>query len=94
MRQNSSANVLWFLAGCGVGTAIGMVLAPVSGAQTRRQIGVRAGQARDYVTTHGHDAFERGRDLYEKGRQLADEAAEMFEEGRRVVEEATEARSA
>ena len=86
MRQNSSANVLWFLAGLGVGTAVGIVFAPASGAQTRRN-------AREYVSTHGHDAFERGRELYEKGRQLADEAAEMFEEGRRLVEEA-EARTA
>ena len=86
MRQNSSANVLWFLAGMGLGTAIGMVLAPASGVETRRH-------AREYVSTHGHDAFERGRELYEKGRHLADEAAEMFEEGRRLVEEA-EARNA
>jgi hypothetical protein len=93
MRHSNSANVLWFLAGLGLGTAVGLVVAPAAGADTRRQIGVRAGQARHYVSAHGHDALERGRELYERGRQLADEAAEMFEEGRRLVEEA-EARSA
>jgi hypothetical protein len=93
MRQSNSANILWFLAGLGLGTAAGIVMAPVSGAETRRQIGARAGQARQYVGTHGHDAFERGRELYDKGRHLADEAAEMFEEGRRLVEDA-EARNA
>jgi hypothetical protein len=88
MRQDSSANVLWFLAGLSLGTVAGLVMAPASGVDTRRQLGARAGQARQYVSTHGHDALERGRELYEKGKQLADEAAEMFEEGRRLVEEA------
>lgn len=93
MRHNNSANVLWFLAGVGLGTAVGLVVAPASGADTRRQIGARAGQARQYVNLHGHEAYDLGRELYDKGRQLADEAAELFEEGRRLVEEA-EAESA
>ena len=76
------------LAGIGLGTAVGVVLAPASGADTRKQIGARAGQAREYVSLHGHEAYDLGRDLYEKGKQLADEAAEMFDEGRRLVEEA------
>jgi hypothetical protein len=88
MRHDSSTNFIWFLTGLGLGTAAGILLAPQAGSDTRRMIGSRAGGARQYLSTHGHDYYERGRELYERGRQLADEAAEMFDEGRRLVEEA------
>lgn len=88
MPRDRMTNLLWFLTGVGIGVAAGAVLAPQSGADTRRMLGDRARQARGYVSTHGHEYMEYGRELYDKGRQLADEAAEMFEEGRRLVEEA------
>ena len=88
MRNDGSANLIWFLAGLGLGTAAGILLAPQPGSDTRRMIGAHAGDARHYLSTHGHDYYERGRELYERGRHLADEAAEMFGEGRRLVEEA------
>ena len=55
MRKRNSANLLWFLAGVSLGTAAGVLLAPQLGADTRRAIGARAGGARQYLTTHGHD---------------------------------------
>jgi hypothetical protein len=88
MRHDSSTNLLWFLAGIGLGTAAGILMAPNAGADTRRIIRTRADEARGYLSTHGQDYYERGRELYERGRQLADEAAQMFDEGRRLVEEA------
>ena len=88
MRNDSSTNVIWFLAGLSLGTAAGILLAPNAGSHTRRKIGSRANEAGQYLTTHGHDYYERGRELYEKGRHLADEAARLFDEGRRLVEEA------
>ena len=65
-----------------------MVSAPERGADTRKKLGARAGQAMNYVNTHGHEAVEMGRELYERGRHLADEAAEMFDEGRRLMGQA------
>src|SRR5688572_13152108 len=88
MRNDSSANVIWFFAGLGLGTAAGILLAPQAGSDTRRKIGSRASGAGHYLSAHGQDYYERGRELYEKGRHLADEAAELFEEGRRLVEDA------
>jgi gas vesicle protein len=79
MRKDSSTNLIWFLAGIGLGTAVGMAFAPKPGAETRRAIG-------DYINQHGHDYYDRSRDLYERGRHLADEAAELFDEGRRLME--------
>ena len=95
MRQENIPNLIWFLAGVGLGAAAGMMLAPQSGAETRRMLSRRAGEASGYVTAHGHDYLDYGRELYDKGRQLADEAAEMFEEGRRLMDNpgAAEARA-
>ena len=90
MRQEKFRNLVWFLAGLGIGAVAGVVLAPHSGADTRQLLGRRAKEATDYVSTHGHDYLDYGRELYDKGRHLADEAAELFEEGRRLVEAAGE----
>ena len=79
MASDRTSNVLWFAAGLSLGTAVGILCAPVAGADTRRYLVNRAGSARDYV--------DRGRELYEKGRELADEAANMYEQGRHLVED-------
>ena len=91
MRQDKVPNLIWFLAGVVLGGAVGVMISPQPGAETRRMLSRRAREASGYVTTHGHDYLEYGRDLYDKGRQLADEAANMFEEGRRLVEDASAA---
>jgi len=74
--------ILWFAAGFGLGTAIGILGAPKSGPETRR-----------LLTENSRDYFDRSRDLYERGRHLAEEAAELFEEGRRLMERADAAGS-
>jgi gas vesicle protein len=86
MRRDDRASLLWFLAGVSIGAAATMILTPVSGAETRRLIGQKAGDARGFIRDSGREYYERGRELYEHGRTLADEAAELFEEGRRLVE--------
>jgi gas vesicle protein len=86
VRQENIPNFIWFLAGVGMGAAAGVMLAPRSGAETRRMLSRGAGEASGYVTAHGQDYLDYGRELYDKGRQLADEAADMFEEGRRLME--------
>lgn len=79
MRSNDTErNLLYFAAGLSLGAAIGLLMAPAAGADTRRYLGDRAGAARDYL--------DYGRDLYERGRELADEAADLYEEGRHLIE--------
>jgi gas vesicle protein len=79
MRSHRVSNTLWFVAGLSFGAAVGLLVAPAPGAETRKYLGEHAGSARDYV--------DRGRDLYERGRELADEAAQMYEEGRHLIED-------
>ena len=80
MRSNNdtATSLLYFAAGLSLGAAIGLVLAPARGTDTRRYLTDRAGAAREYL--------DFGRDLYDKGRELADEAATMYEEGRHLIE--------
>jgi gas vesicle protein len=80
MRQDTTRNVLWFLAGVGIGTAVGVITAPKSGSETRH-----------LLASSGREYYERGRELYERGREFADEAAGMYDEGRRLVEDARQA---
>ena len=88
MRDRSSANAMYFLAGMATGVGIGLMTAPRSGAVTRQMLSARAGKAGSFVAGSGRDYYERGRELYEQGRRLAEEAAELFDEGRRLMESA------
>ena len=88
MRNTTSTKLVWFLAGAGLGTVIGLVTAPRSGAATRQLMRTRASSASGYISSSGHDYYDRGRELYDRGRHLAEEAAELFEEGRRLMESA------
>jgi hypothetical protein len=86
VRDDTKSNILFLLSGVCLGTIIGLLTAPVPGADTRRKLGTKANEARDLFAGSGREYYDRGRELYDKGRQLADEAAELFEEGRRLIE--------
>jgi hypothetical protein len=88
MRDDTTKCLLWFAAGLGLGTAVGIMSAPQSGAETRRLMRRKAGQAGEFLSTNGREYLDRGRELYDRGRQLAEEAAEMFDEGKRLMDEA------
>ena len=86
MERDSSSVIVWFVSGALVGAAVALLLAPESGARTRRRISKQAEQGRKTVIESGQELFERGRELYERGREIAEDAAEMFERGRRIAE--------
>ena len=78
MKSKTTQNVLWFAAGLSFGAAVGVLLAPKPGAETRKYLYGKSDVAREYL--------HRGKELYDRGRELADEAAAMYEEGRHLVE--------
>ena len=76
MDCEKSATLPYFLTGLGVGIAVTLLLAPMTGAATRRMIGrkVKDGEnwvkdtseaAKDYVLTHGADLRDRAKDVAE-----------------------------
>jgi gas vesicle protein len=83
--HDSGSGIIWFFAGAAIGAAVGMLLAPKSGSDTRRYLAERATAGRDTVSGAGRDVYERGKEAYEKARHLGDEASELFERGRRLV---------
>ena len=91
MAQDNGEKLIWFLAGAAVGSAVALLYAPQSGADTRKYIGDKTREGGQAIAETSKDMYERGRDLYERGRQLADEAADMLERGRAIVEKAAEA---
>ena len=70
-ERDSSNGLLWFLAGLGVGAALGVLYAPRSGAETRQALREKAEEGRDFVVT--------------RGRQLKDQAQQWTEKGREAV---------
>ena len=85
-RDNSSTVIAWFISGAVLGAAVALLLAPESGARTRRKLMNQAERGRKTIFESGQELIERGRELYERGREIADDAAEIFERGRRIAE--------
>jgi gas vesicle protein len=76
MNSNRGCGLLLFLTGLGVGIALTVLLAPRSGAATRRLIGRKveegkdwmkdkAAAAQDYVRGHGEDLCDRVKEVAE-----------------------------
>jgi len=64
----------FFLVGAAIGAVAALLMAPASGAHTRRRL-VRKGQdAADYLIDAGKDLVERCEDLYERSGDLVEDA--------------------
>lgn len=87
MESDNSINAIsWFVSGAVLGAAVALLLAPESGARTRRKLAKHADRGKRTILESGQELFDRGRELYERGREIAEDAAEMFERGRRIAE--------
>lgn len=86
MARDNSEGIVWFLAGVSIGATVGLLFAPQSGEETRRQLGSAAKKGGNTLREKGEELYGKGRELFDSGRAMADEAAEIFESGRRLVE--------
>jgi gas vesicle protein len=87
------ARLLSFLAGIGIGTAVGMLFAPASGEEAREAIRAKAEEGRDYLTDRAQRAREQAGQWADRGRQVVNEQKQTFREayetGRQAYQEAT-----
>lgn len=93
MSDRDGNSLVWFLAGLGVGAAVGLLYAPQSGSETREAIRARAEEGRDYMKTRARDARNQASEWVDKGKDVVGQQKEQFkaayEAGRQAYQEAT-----
>lgn len=67
--------ITYFLAGLGVGALVGLLFAPRTGEETRRLIGEKATEGRDYMTRKSRDLADQAGEYISKGKEAAGEYA-------------------
>jgi len=93
MSERDGSGILWFLAGLGIGAAVGILYAPKSGDEVRQRIRQVAGEVPDSVRERARQAREQAGSWAEKGRDYLNQQKEQirsaYEAGRQAYREAT-----
>ena len=92
-NDGGGAGFLWFLAGLGIGAAVGILYAPKSGDELRQQLREVAGDSANTVRERARQAREQAGSWAEKGRDYLNQQKEQirsaYEAGRSAYREAT-----
>jgi gas vesicle protein len=93
MADNDGSGILWFMAGLGIGAALGILYAPKTGEETRQQILDAAGQGKDVVRERARQAREQAGTWADKGRDYLNSQKEQirsaYDAGRQAYRDAT-----
>ncbi|MGC2108462.1 MAG: YtxH domain-containing protein [Candidatus Korobacteraceae bacterium] len=93
MSDRDGSGFLWFLAGLGIGAAVGILYAPKAGDELRQQLRDVAEDSRDTVKERARQAREQAGTWAEKGRDYLNQQKEQirtaYEAGRQAYREAT-----
>jgi len=93
VSDDNGGGTLWFLAGLGIGAAVGLLYASKSGAETRQKIREAAEQGRDVVKDGAQKAREQAGTWVDKGRDYLnsqkDQITSAVDAGRQAYHEAT-----
>lgn len=93
MADRDGNSFLWFLAGLGVGAAVGVLYAPRSGEETREVLRSKAEEGRERVRREARRAREQAGDWVDRGRDVLNQQKEQFrsayEAGRQAYHETT-----
>src|ERR1700693_199192 len=85
----------FFLLGAAIGAAAALLLAPESGARTRRRLVRKGEEVTDYLIDAGKEVVEKCEDLYERSGELAEDARRelsgkyraLHEQSKRLLED-------
>ncbi len=92
-NDGGGAGFLWFLAGLGIGAAVGILYAPKSGGELRQQLREVAEDGSNTVRERARQAREQAGTWAEKGRDYLNQQKEQIrsavEAGRHAYREAT-----
>jgi gas vesicle protein len=93
MSDREGSGFLWFLAGLGIGAAVGILYAPKPGDETRQRLRSVAEDLPDNVRERARQAREQAGSWAEKGRDYLSQQKEQirsaYEAGRQAYREAT-----
>ena len=93
--RDGNGGVLWFLAGLGIGAAVGLLFAPHSGEETRQILMSKAEEGRDYVKKRARDARDQAEQWAARGKEVIHAQKEQLrtavEAGRQAYREKTTA---
>jgi gas vesicle protein len=64
----------FFLLGAAIGAAAALLVAPASGARTRRRLVRKGEEVADYLIDAGKELIEKCEDLYERSGELVEDA--------------------
>jgi gas vesicle protein len=85
--------ILWFLAGLGIGAAVGVLYAPKSGKETRESILSAAEEGRELVQERARKYKEQAQQWADRGKEVIsqqkDNIRSAFEAGRQAYRDAT-----
>ena len=76
--ENDGSKLGYFLAGLGIGAVVALLLAPLSGKETRDMIVEKAEEGRDYVKTKSEEIRKQAEDAVEKGKDLVSKQKELL----------------
>ena len=97
MADNDGSGFLWFLAGLGIGAAVGILYAPTAGDETRQKLRDAAEQGRDAVKDRARQAREQAGTWVDRGRdyiaQQKDQVRSAVDAGKQAYREATTEKS-
>jgi len=74
--DNLGSKLSFLLAGIGIGAAVALLFAPRSGEETRKLIGMKAGEGRDYIAGKTRELRRHADDYVDKGRKKVEKIAD------------------
>ncbi len=93
MADDNGNGILWFLAGLGIGAALGVLYAPKPGSEIREAILGAAEEGTGTVKERARQYREQAQEFVNRGRdyvsQQKDQIRSAFEAGRQAYQEAT-----
>ena len=87
--QKAGDRAAFFLLGAAIGAVAALLLAPASGARTRRRLVRKGEEVADYLIDTGKELIEKCEDLYERSGELAEDATHELSGKYRALHEHT-----
>jgi gas vesicle protein len=93
MSDHDGSGILWFLAGLGIGAAVGVLYAPRAGSETREALRSKAEEGREFMKERARVAKEQASEWADRSRDVVSQQKDQFraayEAGRQAYHEAT-----